>query len=209
MKPIPIQLNGTHNTSKYAFRAGWRFPSDVDRWFQNRLSELDRPAPHPIASIPTGSSRFGEIRLDAYHPGANMKGDFFRLPFKDGSIGTIVADPPWEMNMHERMDYMRELARVHRHGGLLLWTAPFLPLPGVWSYDIVWVGSSRVGLPRNARLMVEAIRRPTNRLPTRHQKKAAEKRRILAGVSPLDDPIGSLPVAWEGDSGEARGGYIR
>jgi hypothetical protein len=215
LRPIPVRIETTHNTSKYAFVPGWRFPGEVDRWFSDNLSRLDDPAPRPIAAIPCGSSNLGDLRIDKFpyaridlsrhgkapnwgrpsrpagdrYPQPSIMADFFKLPFKDGSIGTIIADPPWNLQFQARMDYMGELARVHRHGGLLLWTAPWLPLHGVWAYDGVYFGHSRVGLPRDARLLVRAIRRTTTKMPTRHQVKAEQRRRKARGRVTIENSI--------------------
>ena len=181
MRAIPAAISTTHNTSKYAFVPGWRFPGEVDRWFSDNLSRLDDPVPRPIVAIPCGGSRLGDLRVDRFHGEATIKADFFRLPFRDQSVGTIIADPPWDLEFHQRMDYMAELSRVHRFGGILLWTAPWLPLHGAWEYDSIVVGHSRVGLPRNARIMVRALRRHTTKGAKRHQLKAKEKKRRTRG----------------------------
>jgi ubiquinone/menaquinone biosynthesis C-methylase UbiE len=117
----------------------------------------------------------GDIRVDAFHPGATVKADFFHLPFKDGSIGTIISDPPWNLNTRERIQLHRELARVLRVDGRLLWQATWLPNEGHFEIERIWVYGQRVGLPRNARILVRAHRRKEMG-KSRPQLKAAQKR---------------------------------
>lgn len=226
MRPIPVRIEKAHNTNKYAFVPGWRFPSDVDRWFSDNPSRLDDPAPRPIAAIPCGSSMLGDIRFDRWpgqpeksksdrdmgrptrhtdrYPRPNVVGDFNHLSFPDRSIGTIIADPPWNLQIHLRYAYMAELARVHQFEGLLLWTAPWLPLQGAWKCDGVYLGYTRVGLPRDARILVRAIRRSTNPLPTRRQFNERKKRELPPSQNRLE--VGfkpTKPKSWRTHRGVA------
>jgi SAM-dependent methyltransferase len=156
---IPAEIPALHRTERGSFRPGWRWPADVRRWFARQLSSLQHPAPRPIANIPSGSSKLGDIRVDKYVKNADVRADFFHLPFADGALGTIVCDPPFELNTHERIRLHKELGRVLRPGGLLLWQAPWLPNEGVFDIETIHLWSQRVGLPRNARILVRAVRR--------------------------------------------------
>lgn len=175
-RPIPAELpGGLHRTARGSFRDGWRWPKDIRRWFARELSDIVDPCPQPIAHIPCGSSKLGELRVDAFHPGANVRADFFHLPFRDGSIGTIVSDPPFNLDSRERIAFHKELMRVLRVGGRLLWQAPWLPPEGPFEIERVTIYNQRVGLPRNARILVRA-RRNAHQGTNRPQLKAAERR---------------------------------
>lgn len=143
-------------TEKHAFREGWTWGRDTLAWFRQEMRlDIERPVVH----LCSGSSRLGDIRVDTVHPRANLRADVFRLPFPDGSIPTIIVDPPYEWDLKRRMVFGKELARVHRPGGRLLWKAPWLPLEGHYVIHDVHVQSIRAGLPRNAHLLVRATRR--------------------------------------------------
>lgn len=175
-----------HLTAKYAFIEGWRWPQDVDRWFSDHLSDLVNPVPRPIIHAPCGSSKLGDLRVDAHHPLAGLRGDLLSLPFKDGSVGTLISDPPWNWSLHERIDFAFEVARVVRPGGLLLWCAPWLPTFGHFKVETVAVAAPRVGLPRNARLLVKAWRREPGPKAGKTQKKASQKTRRARRAESLE-----------------------
>lgn len=144
-------------TSKHSFRTGWRWGPDMTNWFVQETSRLDLE--RPLVHLCSGSSRLGDIRVDAAHPLATIKADVFHLPFQDASVPTIIVDPPYEWDLRERTRFGKELARVHRPGGRLLWKAPWLPFEGHYRIHDVTASSIRAGLPRNAHLLVRAERR--------------------------------------------------
>lgn len=188
VRPIPAELGGrVWRTDKFSFREGWVWPRDVRRWFVRETSDLLDPCPKPIVHLCCGSSRLGEIRVDREHPGANVRADMFHLPFKDGSVGTLIIDPPFNIACHQRIALHRELGRVTKPGSRLLWCAPWLPPEGWFDYNRVVVGSLRTGLPRNARLLVRATRRPpgpkTGKGQRKHPRRYEHRPRAAGGNS--------------------------
>lgn len=170
-RPIPATIPLLHRTDRGSFRPGWRWPHDIRRWFAQQLASLTDPPPGPVAHIPCGSSKMGEVRVDKFHPGANVRADMFRLPFADGALGTVLSDPPWNLNSRDRIRLHRELARVLRPGGRLLWQAPWIPNEGTFDIERIDIWSPRVGLSRNARILVRATRRvPGPRVGTGQKK---------------------------------------
>lgn len=83
--------------------------------------------PRPILHLGCGSSRVGDIRLDAFHPGADLKGDAERTPFKDAVAGTVCMDPPFtEAHLLKRQAWATEAVRLLRVGGMLVLHAPWM-----------------------------------------------------------------------------------
>ncbi|MEM2234107.1 MAG: methyltransferase domain-containing protein, partial [Nitrososphaerota archaeon] len=56
---------------------------------------------------------------------ADVRADAFRLPFRDEAFASVLTDPPWHMPYHLRPRFAKELARVLRHGGVLILNAPW------------------------------------------------------------------------------------
>jgi hypothetical protein len=174
-RPIPARHVRAHLTDKMTFRESWIWPRDVKRWFVRETSDLEDPCPRPIVHLACGSSKLGEIRVDKYHPGANVRASFFALPFAEGSIGTVILDPPYDIQTNQRILLHKEVARVLRTGGRLLWCAPWIPDNGNFSIERIVVASLRTGLPRNARILIRASRRVPGPKVGQGQKKAAAK----------------------------------
>ena len=184
-RPIPAELSKPHLTDKMAFREGWRWVPDVRRWFLRETSDLVSPPPRPVIHVCSGSSTLGEIRVDRWHPSANVRADMLHLPLADGAAGTVICDPPWDMEFRRRIALHREIARVLRVDGLLLWSAPWIPNEGHFTIDRLYIVYQRVGLPRDARLLVRAHRRAYAG-KTRPQRKAAEKVPPARREAPLE-----------------------
>jgi len=90
----------------------------------------------------------------------DVRADAFHLPFRDGSIATVVADPDWNDNWQTRWKLVEEIGRVARPGARLYLNAPWIPTSGKWVVDAVWVVHLRWGMPRNASLVTVSHRRP-------------------------------------------------
>jgi hypothetical protein len=92
------------------------------------MREVLRDAPRPIVHVGCGSSRVGDLRLDFSHPGADMLADSRELPLADGSVGTVICDPPWTVaGLQDREKWVQEAKRVLRVGGLYVVHAPWAP----------------------------------------------------------------------------------
>lgn len=79
----------------------------------------------PVLNVCSGNAFFGDVRLDAFHPWPDIRGDALQLPFKADSFGAVFMDPPWGLAA------MRGLARGFAEA---LRVAPVLYLysPIVW-----------------------------------------------------------------------------
>jgi hypothetical protein len=96
------------------------------------------------------------------------------------------VDPPYELSLGERLKMHAELARIHAHGGRLLWKAPWLPPEGHYLVHDITVQSIRAGLPRDAHLLVRATRRFPKEKPKAGMKNAAERHAsALPGIARL------------------------
>lgn len=171
-------LASVRRTWKHSFLEGWRWGKDTTDWFVQETSRLDLE--RPVLHICSGSSKLGDVRVDAVHDAANLKADMFHLPFPDHSFPVVVIDPPYELNLQDRCKLAKELARVHRPGGRLLWKAPWLPHEGFYQIHDVTVQSIRAGLPRDAHLLVRATRRTPSSEPRKGNMKKAADRKLPA-----------------------------
>lgn len=75
---------------------------------------------HTVSSllqVCCGGSRLGDVRvdIDPGAPGANVRADMLRLPFKDGSFTTVACDAIYRIDNRTRVHLQRELARVASH----------------------------------------------------------------------------------------------
>lgn len=143
--------------AKHSFRTGWRWSKGITKWFILETSRLDLK--RPILHLCSGSSRLGDVRVDAFHEMANVRASMYKLPFKTGAFPTVICDPPYELPLQDRAKLNDELARVTAWGGRLLWKAPWVPGEGYFEIHDVTVVSNRTGLMRNAHLLVRARRR--------------------------------------------------
>lgn len=146
-------------TSKYEFKESWTWPKDIDTWMEREIGNLTVNTPEPIVHVCSGSSKLGQLCVDAFHEKADVKADALNLPFSDSELGTVITDPPWDWDPSTRMKFGTELHRVLEERGLLLWCAPWLPAHGMFYREKLVVAAARVGMPKNARLLVRARRR--------------------------------------------------
>ena len=151
--------DNSYLTSKYAFKESWTWPKDVADWMERELASLTMDTPEPIVHICSGSSNLGQLTVDAFHEDADINADALNLPVREGTIGTVITDPPWKWDPATRGRFGDELHRVMEPEGLLLWCAPWMPAFGLFKIQKLVVAAARVGLPKNARLLVRARRR--------------------------------------------------
>lgn len=110
------------------WRPAWKWPSETAAF----VADLLKTAPRPILHICAGSSNLGDVRADMFHPGADIRCDMYALPFKTGSFGTVLADPPYPLDgttYEQRLAQVQEMGRVVRQGGLVIQHAPWLASP--------------------------------------------------------------------------------
>jgi len=115
---------------RYKFKKAWSWPESVEKFISLFLVS-------PSLHIFCGESDLGDIRVDL-HTDADVKADAFHLPFRNESFQTIVADPPWHLAYHLRPKLIREIARVLRTSGKLIWNAPWWPNSRHLKVEEVW-----------------------------------------------------------------------
>jgi len=101
------------------FRKAWSWPRGVEDFLRHHLVS-------PSLHVCCGESELGDVRVDAYleRPGL-VKADMLSLPFTDESFASILIDPPWHLPYHLRPKLAKELGRVLRPGGILLFNSPW------------------------------------------------------------------------------------
>lgn len=154
MSASPVRLTD----EKFTYQEGWRWGRSLRAWFHRELSSVTDPPERPVVHVCSGKSTLGDIRLDIAEDCGNVRADAFSLPFADGSVPTIVSDPPYDWPLQYRMRYFIELARVHKGGGLLLHKAPWGPLDGLYEVEEMVEARNR-HLPRNVHRLTRSRRR--------------------------------------------------
>lgn len=149
-----------YTRGRMRFRKAWVFPKEVTEWLRNQL----KTCKHPILHVPCGSSRLGDVLVDQHYepPLKNYevtKADFFNLPYPDASFPTIISDPPWEMPYDKRAALVKELARVLKPGGVLLFNAFWVPDTAKLELNEVWIRWPRGGFPSNPSLLIRSIKK--------------------------------------------------
>jgi hypothetical protein len=151
------------------WRPAWRWPKETAAF----VADLVRQAPGPSLHVCAGSSSCGDVRADMFHPAASVKADMYRLPFKDGAFGCVLADPPFPedgIDLPGRLRQFQEMGRVCRSGGLVILHAPWLPSPtwaineGVW-----WRETDGHAFPR-APVMISTWRVTGSGQAARHEE---------------------------------------
>ena len=108
-----------HGITELRYRRAWSFPPLVE--FQ--LEKLLEP---PSVNICCGTSSLCDLKVDLFMQG-DIRGDMFRLPFKDEAFQTVFSDPPWNMPYHVRPKYCWEMRRIVKKGGKFILNCPWVP----------------------------------------------------------------------------------
>lgn len=119
------------------WRPAWKWPKETATF----IAGLLETAPKPVLHVCSGSSPLGDVRADMFHPGATVKADMYRLPFRTGAFGSALMDPPYPLDgtsLPQRLAQFQELGRVVRKGGLVMLHAPWLPSPTWADCEAVW-----------------------------------------------------------------------
>ncbi|HWH08287.1 MAG TPA: hypothetical protein VNX21_03740, partial [Candidatus Thermoplasmatota archaeon] len=103
------------------YRQAWSFKDDAEDEIRRQLETCPRPVVH----LCSGASRVGDVHADIHHPGADVRADARRPPFR--GVGTVVMDPPWKMPVDARWEFVRGALSAIRPGGVLLLYAPWMP----------------------------------------------------------------------------------
>lgn len=138
------------------WRPAWQWPDEAEDKIRDELTTT----PEPVLHVCAGASTLGDVTLDLYHPGADVRADAKQLPFEDESFGTVVMDPPFGVKeVGERHKFIAEAGRVLGEDGILLLYAPWFPGPTWAELEDVWVRtSSRHRLP-HAAILLTRLRR--------------------------------------------------
>jgi len=104
---------------RYKFQKAWSWPNSVEKFISSLIFS-------PSLHVFCGESSLGDIRVDLYID-ADVKADAFHLPFRDNYFASVVADPPWHLAYHLRPKLIREIVRVLRPGGQLIWNCVWWP----------------------------------------------------------------------------------
>lgn len=111
----------------------FHWPATIERWLSTTVSET------PLLHVCSGTSKWGDIRVDLEMPAdvqADWKGPW---PFTDDQFGAVFADPPWDGSYkREVASFMREALRV----------APVAYLMSPWVYGAAWAKLDRVWVRR-------------------------------------------------------------
>jgi hypothetical protein len=105
---------------RVVWHPAWAWPKDTRAFVRRLVHE----APRPVVHFCSGSSRVGDVRVDLYHPAADVCADARRPPFR--GIGTALIDPPWNIRPEHRFSLMNAVIGTIRPGGQLLLIAPWL-----------------------------------------------------------------------------------
>lgn len=141
------------------WRPAWRWPRETERF----LAEILATCPKPSLHVCAGSSSLGDLKADMFHPGADVRADMYRLPFKDGAFGTVLADPPFPLDgvsLPQRLAQFQEMGRVVRKGGVVLLHAPWMPRSTWGRLEAAWVRDNEAqhGFPHAPVLLTKWVR---------------------------------------------------
>ena len=117
--------------NKLLYRKAWRWPLQVESYLRSRARGF-------TVHVCSGESSLGDIRIDSNTEKANIKADCLELPLREDIADTVICDPPWEMQYHLRGKLVKELRRILKPGGRLIFNAPFSPKqPGLIVEEIL------------------------------------------------------------------------
>lgn len=125
--------------NKMRYRQVWRWPDSVEAFIRSRARGF-------TVHVCSGKSSLGDLRIDSDTEEANIKADCFNVPLRDDIADTVLCDPPWGMQYHLRGKLVKELRRILKPGGQLIFCAPFSPKqPGLMveeilvpTYQLMW-----------------------------------------------------------------------
>ncbi|GAI35399.1 unnamed protein product [marine sediment metagenome] len=106
--------------NRLKYRKAWRFPEQVEDFIASHCKGY-------VVNVMCGNSTLGGLRIDAYTQNIDIRADAFHLPLKDAIADTVVCDPPWGMDILIKPAFIRELERIIKLGGILVFYAPWNP----------------------------------------------------------------------------------
>lgn len=121
------------------YRKAFRWPGQVEAFIRSRANGF-------VINVCNGESMLGDLRIDRFSDNTDIRADAGYLPLKGDIADTVICDPPWELPYHLRGRLVKELRRILKPGGILLFEAPWSPKqPGlpveeilVPEYQLMW-----------------------------------------------------------------------
>ncbi len=111
--------------NKLRYRKAWRWPQQVEDYIASRARGF-------TIHVCNGNSQLGDLKVDLTSDITDLRGDARCLPLKDDVADTVICDPPWEIPYHHRGQLLKELRRIIKPGGQLIFNAPWSPkCPGL------------------------------------------------------------------------------
>jgi hypothetical protein len=130
---------------------GILWPSAVEEWIQSRLVGY-------TLHICCGKSLLGDVRLDLFEQGVDVRADAARLPFPDDAFDCVLADPPYSGVFRWNHDMLNELHRVA--GRRIIFQHHFSPVDkkGFFKKNHAFVLTDVAVVPEMPKSMAKEIR---------------------------------------------------
>lgn len=111
--------------NKLKYRKAWRFPEPVEDFIASHCNGF-------TVHIMNGGSPLGDLRVDKYSRDTDITADAFCLPLRGQIADTVVCDPPWLMDNKYKLLLLREIVRILKLGGILIFNSTWSPkCPGL------------------------------------------------------------------------------
>lgn len=118
----PRGKRAVRGTGGVEWRPSWTFKGDET---EDRLRALTESERGPVLHACCGASRVGDVRLDLGGPAMNLRADATAMPFRDGTFGAVLMDPPYNIPGPLKARLVHECLRVTRPGGAFILHAPW------------------------------------------------------------------------------------
>jgi SAM-dependent methyltransferase len=104
------------------WRPSWQFKGEET---EERICAMLRGEPGLVLHACSGASKLGDVTLDMSHAAAAVRADATAMPFRPGSFGAVVMDPPYNVPGPVKARLVHECLRVTRQGGVFILHAPW------------------------------------------------------------------------------------
>lgn len=110
-------------TGGVEWRPSWIFKGEET---EDRIRELIAREEGPVLHVCAGASRIGDVRLDIVRtPAATIRADATAMPFRPGSFGVTVMDPPFNIPGPLKARLVHGCLNMTRKGGAFILHAPW------------------------------------------------------------------------------------
>jgi len=118
--------------NKLKYRKAWRFPQAVEDFIASQCEGY-------TVHVMNGESQLGDLRIDKYSEHTDIRAEASCLPLEDEVADTVICDPPWSMDNRDKPKLIKELRRILKLGGKLIFNSTWSPkCPGL-PIETVWV----------------------------------------------------------------------